>query len=170
MAGRCGWQGWVLEEIMCLWKVQEKALMFKLSNQCPCCPFPSAVFSCLYDRGPWLGTYSDTWFCICNIPLLICYSFCDHKCSSLCTFWYSGICSLCFTNFIFRLCVLFCPELHIICNIIISWWWNLTEICLAFWQTWLSLSVFFIPVLYKAQMNHTNDLGPVLQLCTEINI
>lgn len=30
--------------------------------------------------------------------------------------------------------------------------------------------VFFLPLLDDAQMNHTNDLGPVLQHCSEINI
>ncbi|KAI4820338.1 hypothetical protein KUCAC02_028322 [Chaenocephalus aceratus] len=32
------------------------------------------------------------------------------------------------------------------------------------------LFVFFMPILNYAQMNHTNDLGPVLQHYSEINI
>lgn len=34
----------------------------------------------------------------------------------------------------------------------------------------MAYSFFFMPVLDEAQMNHTNDPGPVLQRCTEINI
>lgn len=30
--------------------------------------------------------------------------------------------------------------------------------------------VFFIPILDEPLMNHANDLGPVLQHCSEINI
>ena len=32
------------------------------------------------------------------------------------------------------------------------------------------LSVFFMLIVDEPQMNHTNDLGPVLQHCSEINI
>lgn len=37
-------------------------------------------------------------------------------------------------------------------------------------ESWLILSVFFLPILDDAQMNHANDLGPALQHCSEINI
>lgn len=37
-------------------------------------------------------------------------------------------------------------------------------------ESWLTLFVFFSPILADAQMNHANDLGPALLHCSEINI